>query len=331
MSNWQQELSSGFGKVSDLLAYLNLGVEKGSELAEQSFKTKVPLGFAQRMKKGDLNDPLLKQVLAITRELDVVQGFEDDPLQEHLFNVLPGLIHKYSNRVLLTLSGACAINCRYCFRRHFPYQDNNPGKAGILKIIDYLNQHPEINEVIFSGGDPLILNNSYFAFIFDQLKTVKHIKTIRIHSRIPIVLPSRIELQWLNLLKDYSWRKVMVTHANHPNELDATVIHAISLLKAHGWTVLNQQVLLAGVNDNLATQIEMSHRLFDAGILPYYLHLLDKVQGAAHFHVPLDKALILYNLMQENLSGYLLPKLAKEVPMVAHKTLLGLNSNIKSD
>jgi EF-P beta-lysylation protein EpmB len=328
MSNWQQELSNGFGQVSDLLAYLNIDVEQGSALAEQSFKTKVPIGFAQRMKKGDLNDPLLKQVLAVATELDFVEGYVQDPLKENLFNPLPGLIHKYSNRVLLTLSGACAVHCRYCFRRHFPYHDNNPGKSGILKIIDYLHQHPQINEVIFSGGDPLILNNQYFAFVFEQLKTVKHIRTVRMHSRIPIVLPSRIEPEWLNLLKDSSWHKVMVTHANHPQELDASVSHAVNMLKAHGWTVLNQQVLLAGVNDSLAIQVEMSHRLFDVGILPYYLHLLDEVHGAAHFNVPLDEALNLYKQMQASLSGYLLPKLAKEIPNVPHKTLLGLKTSI---
>lgn len=322
MSNWQQDLSQGFAHSADLLNYLGISKEESSLFAEQQFKTKVPLSFAKRIRKGDMNDPILRQVLAVDQETQIIPGFNEDPLQESVYNPIPGLIHKYASRVLVMLSGACAVHCRYCFRRHFPYQENNPGKQGIDKIVDYLMEHTQVNEVILSGGDPMILNNEYFLFLIEKLSQVPHIRFFRIHSRIPVVLPSRIENQWLSLWENCSWQKTMVTHINHAQEINDEVIEKIQALKKCGWMVLNQSVLLAGVNDNLQAQVNLSHQLIGAGILPYYLHLLDDVQGAAHFKVDMDSALALYQLMQKNLSGYMLPKLVKEIAGIAHKTLI---------
>ena len=321
MSNWQQELAQGFSSSRELLAYLKLEPVHADDSAEQGFKTKVPKSFAQRMQKR-LDDPLLLQVLASGLENQVVEGFVHDPLQEANSNPLPGLIHKYKSRVLLVGASACAIHCRYCFRRHFSYRDNNPGKKGWLAVRDYLKNAPEIDEVILSGGDPLLLNNDYFKYLFDLLLEVSHIKTVRLHSRIPIVLPSRIDGEWLSLMSQYPWQKVMVLHANHAQELDAQVKEAVALLKNTNWLVLNQSVLLKGVNDHAMTLVDLSKRLFSFGVLPYYLHLLDKVKNVAHFEVSKPDALKIYADMQKELPGYLLPKLVQEHPGAAHKTLI---------
>ncbi|NDH09164.1 MAG: EF-P beta-lysylation protein EpmB [Gammaproteobacteria bacterium] len=325
MSNWQEELANGFQTAAELLRYLELPAELGSKQAEIVFKTKVPRAFVNRMKKGSPCDPLLQQVLAIDAELYSSPSYRKDPLDERRFNPLPGLIHKYQSRVLLMLSGACAINCRYCFRRHFPYQDNRPGKEGLAAIHDYINARPEIDEVILSGGDPLILNNHYFKNLLDMLKPIAHIKTLRIHSRIPIVLPSRIEDSWLKLMASTHWQKVMVTHCNHPQEIDEEVKSGITRLKAHDWTVLNQAVLLKGVNDKLKVQVNLAKTLFANGILPYYLHLLDPVEGAMHFDSMALDAKTLYQQMQKFLPGYLLPRLVQELPGELHKSLVKLS------
>jgi EF-P beta-lysylation protein EpmB len=325
MSNWQEELANGFQTAPELLNYLELPQTLGAKRAELVFKTKVPKAFVARMKKGDRHDPLLQQVLAIDQELYSLPSYQKDPLAESRFNPVSGLIHKYQNRVLLILSGACAINCRYCFRRHFPYQDNRPGKEGLDKIKKYIMSRPEIEEVILSGGDPLILNNHYFKNVLDTLNQIPHLKTLRIHSRIPIVLPSRIEDNWLALLDSYAWQKVMVTHCNHAQEIDADVKASIAKLKAHDWTIFNQAVLLKGINDDLDVQVNLAKSLFSSGILPYYLHLLDLVEGAMHFDTLLAEAIELYQSMQKSLPGYLLPRLVRELPGKLHKSLVQLS------
>lgn len=327
MSNWQQELSNGFKDVHELLRFLNIPEDFGSSQSQKLFKTRVPRGFAARMQKGYRDDPLLKQVMAIDDELMSDNDYVQDPLQESQFHPIPGLIHKYHNRVLWMLSGACAVNCRYCFRRHFPYAQHQTGRLGWQDILAYIAKHPEIDEVIFSGGDPLVASNDYFAELLKALHTIPHIQHVRIHSRLPIVLPSRIESSWLALWDAYPWQKVMVVHCNHPQELDESVVCAIAKLKQKGWTVFNQSVILKGVNDNVDILIQLSHRLFAIGILPYYLHVLDKVEGAQHFDVPLVEIFEIYQQLQRRLSGYLLPRLAQEIPGVPHKTLLKTETN----
>jgi KamA family protein len=323
MSNWQEELAQGFSNSKELLSYLKINDDLSQiDKVEVLFKTKVPKGFVNRMQKGNRFDPLLLQVLATNLELEEVKGYSSDPLQEKEYNPLPGIIHKYFNRALLTLSGACAVNCRYCFRRHFPYGENTPGKKGIQAIVDYLIQHPEIDEIILSGGDPLLLNNQYYRYLLDALKECSSVEVLRIHSRIPIVLPSRIEPAWVELLNAYPWQKVMVTHANHPAELNDEVATAIRLLKNNDWLVLNQSVLLKNINDDVDILVKLSKSLHKMGILPYYLHILDSVAGAAHFAVNLDDSKSLYANLQSRISGYLVPRLAQEQPGIPHKTLI---------
>lgn len=320
--SWQKILAKGFNSVSDLLSFLEIPAEQGSLIAEKLFPSRIPHAFAMRMQKGNINDPLLKQVLASVSELNDVSGYDTDPLDEINANPLKGLIHKYKGRVLLTLTGSCAINCRYCFRRHFPYQDNNPGRNGWLPIYDYIQQDSSITEVILSGGDPLLASDAVLSELINHLERIPHIHTLRIHTRIPVVFPARMEQDLLTILANTRLHKVIVLHCNHPNELDDSVREVCTNLRAIGCHLLNQSVLLAGVNDDAATLAALSQALFNYGVMPYYLHVLDKVKGAAHFDLPLAKAQAIYTDLQRLVPGYLLPKLAKEEPGKQSKTLL---------
>lgn len=322
MLSWQQILAQGFSSAKELLDFLGLPIALGSPLAEQEFKTRVPRGFAARMQPGNPNDPLLLQVLAVEEELRVATDYVQDPLEERAFNAIPGLIHKYYGRVLLTVTGACAINCRYCFRRHFPYQENNPGRAGWPPVIDYIAQHTQIVEVILSGGDPLLATDAILHALFKQIEAIDHVTTIRIHTRIPVVLPERITDELLALLSGSRLQIVVVLHSNHAQELDMSVEKACDRLRQANCHLLNQSVLLAGVNDKAETLAELSHRLFACGVLPYYLHLLDKVQGAAHFDLELERANGIFQALQTMLPGYLVPRLAREEAGKEHKTLI---------
>lgn len=320
--SWQKILAEGFSSTQSLLQYLELPTQLSPYAAEQEFKTRVPRGFVERMQRGNPKDPLLLQVLAQANELEAAADFVHDPLQEKNATRLPGLIHKYTSRILLTLTGACAIHCRYCFRRHFPYEDHNPGRKGWEDIATYIAQHEEINEVIFSGGDPMLATDASFNALLTLLEPIPHLNTLRIHSRVPIVLPERITEEWLSRLATCRLNKVMVLHANHPNEVNDEVAKACTALKNAGFHLLNQSVLLKEVNDDSHVLAQLSQRLFTVGVLPYYLHLLDKVKGAQHFDVPLETALTLYRDLQKKLPGYLVPKLAREEAGMGHKTLL---------
>jgi EF-P beta-lysylation protein EpmB len=319
--SWQKSLAQGFSTASELLQFLNLPAALGDNQAEQHFKTRVPREFAQRMERGNPHDPLLLQVLAQPLELNQDASYTNDPLHEKQANPIPGLIHKYATRVLITFTGTCAIHCRYCFRQHFPYQENNPGRQGWDKIMTYLQQDASIHEVILSGGDPMLATDSSFNVFLTQLEAIPHITTLRLHSRVPIVLPERLTKPWLVRLQASRLHKVMVLHTNHPNELTPTVATGCFALKEASFHLLNQSVLLKQINDNASTLAELGQKLFEFGVLPYYLHLLDKVQGAAHFDMPLETALELYRDLQRKLPGYLVPKLAKEEFGKANKTL----------
>lgn len=320
--SWQKILAQGYANAQDLLAFLKLPVTLAHETAEQQFKTRVPRAFANLMEVGNANDPLLRQVLAVRDELDDISGFKHDPLGEKETNQIPGLLHKYHGRVLLTLSSACAINCRYCFRRHFPYESNNPGREGWRAVIQYIKHDPSIQEVIFSGGDPLLATDKVIFELCSQLEEISHVRMIRFHTRIPVVLPERIDSSFIRNLSAVSLKKVMVLHANHPNEIDARVLNACKSLREANCQLLNQSVLLRKVNDDEFILKELSERLFDCGVLPYYLHLLDKVQGAAHFDLPLERALFIYKKLQALLPGYLVPRLAREESGKPNKTLV---------
>jgi L-lysine 2,3-aminomutase len=265
------------------------------------------------MQKGNPDDPLLRQVLPIEDELVDYPGFNLDPVGDIKAAVQPGVLHKYQGRVLLINTGSCAINCRYCFRRNFPYNELQLSKQQESGAIEYIKSDPTINEVILSGGDPLLLSDARLSQLIRQLEAIDHIKRIRIHSRLPIVLPARVTDELVNLLANCSKQLILVVHANHANELNERVITACKLLKNNGITLFNQSVLLKGVNDNAATLCELSEQLFANGIIPYYLHLLDKATGTGHFEVFECEAKILIEKVKNTLPGYLVPKLVKEI------------------
>lgn len=320
--SWQKNLAQGFSSAVELLAFLELPSSLQNAAAEQQFASRIPRSFANRMQKGNPNDPLLLQVLAQANELIISQGYTTDPLVEIEKNPLKGLIHKYHGRVLLTVTGICAVNCRYCFRRHFPYQQNNPGRKGWQDIVDYIAADPSITEVILSGGDPLLASDLVLTELIKHLDNIAHVHTLRIHTRIPVVFPERIDSSLTTLLAQSRLKKVVVLHCNHAQELDDSVAQACMELRKANCLLLNQSVLLAGINDNAQTLAKLSQALFDFGILPYYLHVLDKVQGAAHFDLPYQQAQEIYSQLQAIVPGYLLPRLACEEPGKASKTLL---------
>lgn len=321
--SWQKKLAQGFSSVADLLVYLELPLSTGSLFAEEQFASRIPLGFAQRMQKGNPQDPLLLQVLATTQEMSSPPEYGVDPLQERDSNPLRGLIHKYHGRVLLTLTGVCAVNCRFCFRRHFPYQENNPGRQGFKEICEYIAKDPSITEVILSGGDPLLAADVVLADLLQQLEQIPHVHTLRFHTRIPVVFPERIDASFLSLLTTTRLKKVMVLHCNHPQELqDDAVGQALHDLRQAGCHLLNQSVLLAGINDDAQILASLSQSLFNSAVIPYYLHTLDKVKGAAHFDMPFSKAQEIYQQLQQLVPGYLLPRLVCEEPGKLSKTLL---------
>lgn len=319
---WQKKLAQGFASAVELLEFLHLPPSLADGLAEKQFKTRVPRGFAARMQPGNRYDPLLLQVLAVSDELNMTDGFIADPLAEAATTPLSGLLHKYHGRVLMTMAGACAVNCRYCFRRHFPYQDNNPGRDGWQYVLDYIANDPHIHEVILSGGDPLLVKDNVLAPLLTQLASIPHLRTLRIHTRIPVVLPERINTSFLNLMATSRLHKVIVLHSNHAQELDSSVLDVCVALRQAGCHLLNQSVLLAGINDSAQILAELSERLFACGVLPYYLHLLDKVQGAAHFDVSLNDAVVIFRELQGLLPGYLVPRLAREDAGKTGKTLI---------
>jgi EF-P beta-lysylation protein EpmB len=312
--NWQTLLKEVITDPAELLGQLALNPSflPAAQRAAQLFPLRVPIGFVARMQKANPLDPLLQQVLPLAAEEIVSVGFSRDPLQEKAVNPLPGLLHKYHGRVLLTITGACAVNCRYCFRRHFPYSDNIPGGKAWQNILAYIAADPSIREVIFSGGDPLLAPDHYLEQCANDLANIEHVKILRIHSRLPIVLPERITPEFLNWFSATRLQTILITHSNHANELDHSVQHAIEKLRQRNIMVLNQAVLLKGVNDSITSLINLSERLFECGILPYYLHLLDKVQGAAHFAVDERKAKQLLMVLRERLPGYLVPKCVYE-------------------
>lgn len=319
--SWQSALQNALTNLDELLELLNLtrAQVQASTSATEAFALRVPRAFAARMERGNPKDPLLLQVLAAAPEMSEVAGYTQDPLQETESNPLPGLIHKYKNRVLLTLSGACAVHCRYCFRRHFDYSANNPGTQGWGEVVQYLKDHPEVDEVIYSGGDPLSASDAQLDRLTSAIKSVASVRRLRVHTRFPVVIPQRITANCIAWLTQFE-NPVVVLHINHANEIDAEVVRAAAKLRAAGVTLLNQAVLLRGINDSLAAQTELQKRTFEAGVLPYYLHLMDAVAGAAHFDVPEREATALHAGMREALPGYLLPKLVREIPGERAKT-----------
>ena len=321
--SWLDYLAEATNDPEKLLEQLNLPKERFKQdiAARRLFPLRVPQPFIEKMEKGNPHDPLFLQVMSSQQEFFQTAGFSRDPLQEQQ-SAVPNILHKYHNRVLLMVKGGCAINCRYCFRRHFPYQDNKGNKQNWQTALDYIAQHREIEEVIFSGGDPLMAKDHELDWLLTALEQIEHVKTVRIHTRLPVVIPQRITSQLCQRLQQSRLNKVLVTHINHPNEIDRTLAMYLDRLRAANVVLLNQSVLLKGINDNAEVLKKLSDKLFSVGVLPYYLHLLDKVQGAGHFYLDDQQALAIYRQLQKISSGYLVPKLAREIAGEPNKTLI---------
>jgi L-lysine 2,3-aminomutase len=304
----------------ELLALLGL-----DELATQlpsndaGFTLRVPRGFVARMRHGDARDPLLLQVLPQLAECEEVSGFVTDAVGDMDARAAHGVLHKYHGRALLIASGSCAINCRYCFRRHFPYSEEMAAAGQWRQALEHLRSDSSITELILSGGDPLALATSKLEELSRGLADIPHVTRLRIHTRLPVVLPERVDSPFIAWLESLPLKKVLVLHANHANEIDASVAAACTRLRDAGVTLLNQSVLLRGINDDVAALAALSEQLFAAGVLPYYLHQLDRVQGAAHFEVDDARALELVHGLRAQLPGYLVPKLVREVGGEASK------------
>lgn len=315
-AQWQTQLREGIRDGAELAHAL--GLEPAalglSATAAAQFPVKVPRAFVARMRPGDARDPLLLQVLAGLQEELSVQGYGEDPVGE-IGSALaaPGIVHKYRGRALLLLSGGCAIHCRYCFRRHFPYTEHQPGGAQRAAALAYLAAQGDLYEVILSGGDPLVLRDETLAGWVEDIAALPAVHTLRIHTRLPIVLPDRVTDALLGAISHRRLNTVMVLHSNHAQEIDSSVQAATARLRAAGVTLLNQAVLLAGINDNAAALVALSDALWGAGVLPYYLHLLDPVAGAAHFAVDAARGRELAGELATQRPGYLVPRLVREV------------------
>lgn len=325
--NWQTQLSEAITSIDELLEILELQSLRSEVYVPKHFELRVPRAFVAKMTVGDRDDPLLRQVLPNHKEQVAVAGYVADPLAENAHNPVKGVLHKYQSRLLLTITGACAIHCRYCFRQHFDYSANMPTASAKQDIIDYISAHPEINEVILSGGDPLnVTNRRLFAWL-DTLEAIGQLTTIRTHTRLPLVIPARLDDALLERLAQSRCQIVMVIHGNHANEIDALTAEYLQRARAAGITLLNQAVLLKGINDSVSAQTALSQRLFAAGVLPYYLHVLDKVAGAAHFDSDEEFAIELYWSLLAKLPGYLVPKLVRELPNEPFKVPINVYNN----
>lgn len=313
--DWRLAWREGVRDPRELLAMLGLG-HLGAQLsaaAAAAFPLRVPRGFVARMRHGDPDDPLLRQVLPVLDEERVVPGFGLDAVGDAAARAGHGVIRKYRGRALLVATGSCAVNCRYCFRRHFPYARETAAADQWREAVAAIAADPSIDEVILSGGDPLSLATPKLAALTAALAGIGHLRRLRIHTRLPIVLPERVDGEFLQWLRGLRWPVVVVVHANHANEFDAGVDAALAALRGTGATLLNQAVLLRGVNDSVAALAALSERAFEAGVLPYYLHQLDRVAGAAHFEVDDASARALHAGLAARLSGYLVPRLVREV------------------
>lgn len=319
---WQEILSDLITDPQELLRILELDAHTSPYSVEaiEQFPLKAPRPFVERIEKGNWHDPLLRQIWPSALEETQSEGFVVDPLQEEKFNPVAGLLHKYQGRVLLTAAPHCAIHCRYCFRRHFDYQANSPSRAQWEEAFTYIAGDSSIEEVILSGGDPLAISDRQFSWLLERLAAIEHLTTVRIHTRLPIVIPQRLTKGLLSSLNESRLQLVMVLHCNHQQELDATVTSGFDALKDVGVTMLNQAVVLKDVNDNANALIALNKALFQHNVLPYYLHMPDQVAGTEHFYVTDQYAKDLIIDLHASLPGYLVPRLVREVPGERGKT-----------
>lgn len=321
---WRQQLADVVRDPAELLAMLELPATALDEMRApaQTFALRVPRSYIARMRKRDPADPLLRQVLPGAAELLETAGFSDDPVGDRAATAARGIVHKYAGRALVVATGACAVHCRYCFRRHYPYPQHSAATGHWREALDYLQHHDDVSEVILSGGDPLTLGDAQLASFATSVAAIPHLRRLRIHTRLPVVMPARVDEAMLAWISDTPLPVVMVVHVNHANEIDAEVSRSFSRLKLAGVTLLNQSVMLKGVNDDAATLAELSEALFGAGVLPYYLHALDPVRGAAHFDVDEARTRDIFAALQRRLPGYLVPRLVRELAGAPSKTLI---------
>jgi len=316
---WQTELASAVGDIGELLRTVGVPPEAVDVLPSGAgFPLRVPRPYVRRMRPGDADDPLLRQVLPTAMEAREVPGYRADALDEATHVVDVGLLQKYRGRALVIAAGSCAVHCRYCFRRHFPYARHRQGKG--FPSLDAVRRDASITEVILSGGDPLMLTDTHLADLVEGIGEIDHVTRLRIHTRLPVVIPQRVTAELVDTLATARPKVVVVTHFNHPNEVDDDCVRAMGALGR--FTLLNQSVLLQGVNDDLEALVGLSERLFVAGVLPYYLHMPDAVAATAHFDVPLTRAIELHQGMAARLPGYLVPRLVRETPGAASKELV---------
>ncbi len=322
--NWRQELARAFRSISDLLIELDLDPSqvKVPEKILGQFPLRVPRGFVSRMQKGNPNDPLLRQVLPVGDEAITVAGYGNDPVGDLASMRGHGILQKYDGRALLLVTGACAVHCRYCFRRNFPYPQATLANGQIAEALGTIHDDTSVEEVILSGGDPLSISDQRLNGILTALGQISHLKRIRIHTRLPIVLPERVDSSLLEVLALSLKPLIWVLHVNHANEIDAKVSEAVSKLSTCAVAVFNQSVLLRGINDSVTALTNLSERLFEIGVIPYYLHQLDAVGGAAHFEVDDQHARHLMGEVAAKLPGYLLPRLVREIPGAPAKVLM---------
>lgn len=321
---WPRILANAVRDPAVLLERLSLPDDllPAARRAAKAFGLLVPEPFLSRMQPGDVDDPLLRQVLPLQAELEPMAGFGSDPVGDGEALKSGGVIHKYHGRALLIATGACAVHCRYCFRRQFPYESANASAGAWRSALDYLASHTELSEVILSGGDPLTLSDRRLSDLARALAELPHLRRLRVHSRLPVVLPERVDEALLDWLGNARLKPILVIHANHARELDGSVARALARLRRAGVTLLNQAVLMRGVNDTVASQAELNERLFELDVMPYYLHVLDRVQGASHFEVPQAEAIRLHKGLAARLPGYLVPRLVREEPGQPSKTWL---------
>jgi len=321
---WKKELANATTSVAGLLEQLELGHHIKIADIRPEFKCLVTDSFINKMRVGDINDPLLRQILPLNQENHPKTQCKGtaDPVGDSNAQMSQGLLHKYYGRALLISTGSCAVHCRYCFRRAYPYQQSSCTGKVLKEAVDYLNNHSEIEEIILSGGDPLIMDNEKLTGLITTLESVEHIQTLRIHTRLPVVLPNRINTGLVELLQSSRFQIVLVIHANHANELQDAELAKLHLLHKAGITLLNQSVLLEGINDNVEALTALSRRLFQCKTLPYYLHLLDHARGAMHFNVSKKSAVRLISQVEEQLPGYLVPRLVQEIAENKAKTAI---------
>lgn len=315
---WRQVQKTNFFKIDELLDFLELSVElRTSILRRPRFSLNLPRRLAEKIQKGTLDDPILRQFVPLTDELIEKPGFVSQPVEDGKFQKTSKLLHKYEGRALLLTTSACAMHCRYCFRQNFPYETTH---SDFDEALDHIRSDDSIEEIILSGGDPLSLSNEQLEKLFHSLESITHLKRIRFHTRFPIGIPERIDNELLNLLKGSSKQIFFIIHVNHAIELDSDVLAALKKIQCLGIPVLNQAVLLKGVNDDEKTLLNLCETLVDGGILPYYLHALDQVKGAAHFESSDSRGIELIEFLQKNLSGYGVPKFVREEIGQASKT-----------